>query len=298
MDLVILAAGMGSRFGGLKQIEPIDNDGNFIIDYTIYDAIKVGFDKVIFIIKKEKYNTFRETIGNRIEKQIKVEYVFQDMNLYLPKDVNIADRVKPWGTAHAILCAKDKVENDFVIVNADDYYGRESLRLAKDFLKNNLDKNKLVMVGYKTINTLTENGAVRRGVCNIIDGNLKCLVESSIEKVGDKIIQNPVGTEEKYFIEPNTLVSMNLFGLNKNIFDFLQNGFKEFIIANSKDLSTCEYFIPTILTKYVENKMGNIKVLNTNDKWYGLTYKQDFENVCNGINEMVEANFYPEHLWL
>ena len=298
MDLVILAAGMGSRFGGLKQIEPIDKDGNFIIDYTIYDAIKVGFDRVIFIIKKENYETFRETIGKRIEKQIKVEYAFQDMNSYLPENIDVVDRVKPWGTAHAILCAKDKVQGDFAIVNADDYYGRESLKVMYEFLKNNTNKNNLVMVGYKTENTLTENGAVRRGVCNIVDGNLKGLVESSIEKVEDKIIQNPVGTEEKYCIGPNTLVSMNLFGFNKNIFDFLQKGFETFIIKNSKDLSTCEYFIPTILTTYVENKLGNIKVLSTNDKWYGLTYKQDFENVCNGINEMVKSNFYPKHLWL
>lgn len=297
MDLVILAAGMGSRFGGLKQIEPIDCDGNFIIDYTIYDAIKVGFDKVIFIIKEENYDAFRETIGKRIEKQIKVEYVFQDINSYLPKDVKTVNRQKPWGTAHAVLCAKDKVENDFAMVNADDYYGRESLKVMYEFLKNNKQKNNLVMVGYKTINTLTENGAVKRGVCNIVDGNLKGLVESSIEKIENKIIQNPLGTDEKYIVEPNTLVSMNLFGFNKNIFEFLQKGFETFIIANSKDLSTCEYFIPTILTKYVEDKLGDIKVLSTNDKWYGLTYKQDFENVCNGINEMVENGLYPKHLW-
>ena len=297
MDLVILAAGMGSRFGGLKQIEPIDKDGNFIIDYTIYDAIKVGFDKIIFIIKRENYYTFRETIGKRIEKKIKVEYAFQDLNAYLPSSLQNFCRQKPWGTAHAVLCAKNKIENDFAMVNADDYYGRESLRKMYNFLKTNTNKNNLVMVGYKTVNTLTENGAVKRGVCKIIDGNLKGLVESSIQEVDGKIIQNPVGTEDKYVIEPNTLVSMNLFGFNKNIFDFLQKGFEEFIMSNSKDLSTCEYFIPTILSKYVENNLGDIKVLSTDDKWYGLTYKQDFENVCNGIDEMVKAGLYPKHLW-
>ncbi len=180
MTLVIMAAGMGSRFGGLKQIEPIDEYGNFIIDYSIYDAILAGFDKVVFIIKKENYDIFRETVGARVEKYIKCEYVFQELDV-LPMGYKVPDgRVKPWGTGHAILCAKDKVSDNFAIINSDDFYGRESYMIMADFLRNNKDSRAYAMAGYKVKNTLTENGAVKRGVCEIKDDYLVRLVESSI----------------------------------------------------------------------------------------------------------------------
>ena len=297
MNLVIMAAGMGSRFGGLKQIVPIDDNGNFIIDYSIYDAIKAGFDKVTFIIKRENFDDFRNTVGKRIEKNIKVEYVFQEANSFVPKHISITQRVKPWGTAHAVLCAKDKVNEDFAIANADDFYGPESFKKIANYLKEKTNNNNFAMVGFKTINTLTENGAVKRGVCNIVNGNLQGLTESVIESKNGKIYKKPIATNIESEIMPETLVSMNLFGFTPKLFDILEKGFEEFLDKNKNDLSTCEYFIPTILTEYINKKYGDIKVLDTNDKWYGLTYKEDFENVKQGIKKMVDMGIYPTNLW-
>lgn len=292
-----MAAGMGSRFGGLKQIEPIDDNGNFIIDYTIYDAIRAGFDKVVFIIKKENLNIFRQTIGKRIEKQIKVEYVFQDSNVFLPDFVDIKGRTKPWGTGHAILCAKNSVEDKFAVVNADDFYGYLSIAKIAEFLKNLKDNKNFAMVGYKAINTITENGEVKRGVCIIEGDNLKCLKESAIELKDKKLFAKELGTEDKKQIENDTIVSMNLFGFSKNLFEYLEKGFYNFLKDNQKDMSTCEYFIPTALTNYINDCCGNLKVLKTDDKWFGLTYKQDFDVVKNGIKKLVDLGIYPKNLW-
>ena len=172
MTLVIMAAGMGSRFGGLKQIEPIDEAGNYIIDYSIYDAIRAGFDKVVFIIKEENYDIFRETVGKRVEDKIKVEYVFQNLDI-LPEGHTVPEgRVRPWGTGHAVLCTRDVVTDNFAIINADDFYGRDAFRVIAEFLKNNKSENKYAMVGYRVCNTLTKNGSVKRGICKVRDGYL------------------------------------------------------------------------------------------------------------------------------
>ena len=292
-----MAAGMGSRFGGLKQIEPIDDNGNFIIDYTIYDAIRAGFDKVVFVIKRENLDAFRSTIGKRIEKQINVEYAFQDSNSFLPTNIDASARVKPWGTAHAILCAKINVNGKFAVVNADDYYGCSSLVKIAKFLQNNQNNNDFAMVGYKAINTITDNGSVKRGVCKIENGNLKGLTESVIELNNNSLYATEIGTQEQIKIDNNTLVSMNLFGFNKNLFDYLEQGFEKFLQKNKKDLSTCEYFIPTILTTYINEGNGNLKVVETDDKWFGLTYKQDFDLVKEGIAKLVKSGIYPSKLW-
>lgn len=297
MNLVVLAAGMGSRFGGLKQIEPIDKNGNFIADYSIYDAIKAGFKKVIFVIKKENLDLFRQTIGKRIEDQIKVEYVFQDLESFYPKELPFVTREKPWGTAHAILCSKEKVDNDFAIINADDFYGRESFERIYNFLKNKKNEKDFALVGFKVGNTLTENGAVKRGVCKIKDDNILGFTESVIEEISGEIFKKAIGEEKTEKMGRDDLVSMNLFGFTKNLFDFLQKGFEKFIIDNRNDLKTCEYFIPTILTKYVQENQGNIKILDTNEKWYGITYKDDFDAVCKGIKDLVDLGIYPQNLW-
>ena len=215
MTLAIMAAGMGSRFGGLKQIEPIDEYGNFIIDYSIYDAIKVGFTKVVFIIKKENYDIFRETVGKRVEKYIDVEYVFQELDK-LPKGYSVPEgRVKPWGTGHAILCCKDVIKENFAIINSDDFYGRDAFKVIADFLKENAKnniENEYAMAGYKVENTLTENGSVKRGVCEIENGYLTKLTESSIEKVGDEFIANPLegGDAFKVLSSDNKMTLSNI----------------------------------------------------------------------------------------
>jgi len=297
MELVIMAAGMSSRFGGLKQIEPIDNNGNFIIDYTIYDAIRSGFDKIVFIIKRDYLDDFRSTIGKRIEKQIKVDYVCQDTNSFLPSYVDASVRTKPWGTGHAILCAKDSVDDKFAVVNADDFYGFSSIKKIAEFLKSKEDSNNFAMVGYKAINTITDNGKVNRGVCKIENGNLKNLRESVIELNNNNLFATEIGTTNTKQIEKDTLVSMNLFGFSKNLFDYLEKGFYSFLQDNQNDLSKCEYFISTVLRNYINGQNGNLRVLDTDDKWFGLTYKQDYDLVKGGIAKLVESGVYPNSLW-
>ena len=197
MTLVIMAAGMGSRFGGLKQVEPFGNNGEFILDFSIYDAIKAGFNKVVFIIKEENYNLFRNTVGKRIEDKIKVEYVFQKNN-EIPNGYEIPNnRVKPWGTGHAILACKDIVKENFVIINADDFYGKESFQVASKFLSETHNKNEMAMVGYKVINTLTNNGSVKRGICEVNNSYLTKLIESSVQKIQNEKTENEVFFEQQ-----------------------------------------------------------------------------------------------------
>ena len=228
MDLVIMAAGMGSRFGGLKQIEKVHKNGEFIIDYSIYDAIKAGFNRVVFIIKEENYELFRETIGKRIEKNIETVYVFQNNN-NVPKWVNLPDtRVKPLGTAHAILCCKDIVKNNFVVINSDDFYGYDAFKVASSFLKNNQNNNEFANISYIAGNTLTNVGAVKRGVLKITNGYLDTLIESSLEKEQHLIKATPLNGEDSFYIENNSLVSMNMFAFTPKIFELLENEFDIF----------------------------------------------------------------------
>ena len=247
LTLVILAAGMGSRFGGLKQVEPIGPNGEFIIDYSIYDAIRAGFTKVVFIIKKENYDLFRETIGSRIEDKIKVEYAFQDIN-DIPNVIDIPEeRVKPWGTGHAVLSARDVVEGNFVMINSDDFYGKDAYLKIKEFFDNNDDPNCYSMVAFRVKNTMTENGSVKRGICESENGYLTNIIESSIERVENDIVASPLDGREKFNVEENALVSMNFFGFTPKMFDTLKVGLEEFLINNKEDLSKCEYLIPDVV---------------------------------------------------
>ena len=263
MTLVIMAAGMGSRFGGLKQIEPIDEYGNFIIDYSIYDAIKVGFTKVVFIIKKENYDIFRETVGARVEKYIDVEYVFQEVDA-LPNGYSAPDdRIKPWGTGHAILCAKDKVNENFAIINSDDFYGRDAYKVIFEFLKNNKDEgkpHKYAMAGYMVKNTLTENGSVKRGVCKSKDGYLTRLIESVIESKDGKLMATPLEDGNEFEVSGNDLVSMNMFGFTPSMFTCLEEGFSKFLDSHKNDLSKCEYLIPSVVFEEIEKGNATVKI--------------------------------------
>ena len=297
MTLVIMAAGMGSRFGGLKQIEPIDEYGNFIIDYSIYDAIKVGFTKVVFIIKEENYDIFRETVGKRVEKNIQVEYVFQKLD-NLPGGYSVPEgREKPWGTGHAILCAKDAVHEKFAIINADDFYGRDAFRVIAEFLKNNNDESKYAMAGYKVCNTLTENGSVKRGVCEVKDGYLTKLIESVIDRVDGKLIASPLEGGEDFEISEDDTVSMNMFGFTPKIFEYLEEGFPKFLDDNKDNILKCEYLIPTIVFNEIDNGNVTVEVLKTSAVWQGITYKEDKDKVVSEIKSLVDKGEYTPGLW-
>jgi len=293
--LLILAAGMGSRFGGLKQIEPMGPNGEFIIDYSIYDAIKCGFNKIVFIIKEENYDIFRETIGKRIEDKIEVKYVFQDLNK-LPKGYNVpSNRVKPWGTAHAILCAKDVINEPFVIINSDDFYGRDAYSVISKFMNNN-DIKEYGIVLYDVINTLTENGSVKRGVCFSKDNKLEKLVESKIEKRDGNIICEPLSNEDSFIITSNTKVSMNMMSFDPSIFKYLEDNFIKFLELN-KDSIDSEYLIPDVLTKGINEGFCSVTIVPTTSKWVGVTYKEDKDSVTSYINNLINNGEYPKNLW-
>ena len=295
MTLVIMAAGMGSRFGGLKQIEPVGPNGEFIIDYSIYDAIKAGFDKVVFIIKEENYEIFKETIGKRIEGKIDVEYVFQDLK-NIPEGVVLpADRVKPLGTGHAILSCKGTVNEDFIIINSDDFYGRDAYVKAANFLKEN--KEDYAMIGYIIGNTLTENGSVKRGYAEQQNGYLTNLIESTVYKENDKVKVEPLDGREGFYASMNDLVSMNMWCFREDMLDYLDEHFIDFFKNNKEDLSKCEYLIPDVVFERIENNDIKVKVVDTAAVWHGITYKEDKEDLVNYINELINNGEYPNNLY-
>lgn len=295
--LLIMAAGMGSRFGGLKQIEPLGPSGEFIIDYSIYDAKRVGFTKVVFIIKEENYEIFKETIGTRVEPYIKTEYVFQD-NSNIPKEYlkQIEKREKPLGTAHAILCAKDKIKEPFAVINADDFYGQDAYEQANKYL-DNIKNNHYGMVGYHVVNTLSPNGAAKRGICQLTGNKLEHITESSVERVDSKIIATAEATNEKTVVSEDTIVSMNLLLFTPDVFDILTDRFYEFLEKNKKDLSKIEFQIPSILDYCIKSNKKTIDVIPTTANWYGVTYKEDKKSVVTAIKQLVEQGAYPQSLW-
>jgi len=297
--LVIMAAGMGSRFGGLKQIEPVGPNGEFIIDYSIYDAIKAGFNKVVFIIKEENYDIFKETIGSRIENKIKVEYAFQKLD-NLPVGIELPkEREKPWGTSHAILSCKDVVNECFMVINGDDFYGRDAFAVLSKFMdsRDNLEEMKYAMAGYITENTLTENGAVKRGVCESQNGYLEKIIESNVEKIAGQIIAAPLDGSEQFEVSGDALISMNCFAYTPSLFKYLDDNFKPFLLENKDNMLKCEYLIPESIYRGIKSNALTMEVLPTTAKWYGITYKEDKESVVNAIKEMVTSGEYPSNLW-
>lgn len=297
LTLVILAAGMGSRFGGLKQIEPIGPNGEFLIDYSIYDAIKAGFSKIVFIIKKENYDLFRKTVGKRIEGKIPVSYVFQDIE-DIPKGVEIpSERDKPWGTGHAVLATRNVVNSNFVMINADDFYGFTAYKKIKKFFDKLEDSDCYAMVAFRTANTMTENGSVKRGICESNGKYLTNIIESSVEKIDGKIIASPLDGRDSFEVLPNSLVSMNFFGFTPKIFEALQNGIVRFLEKNKNDLTKCEYLIPDIVFDEIKNHGKKVYILESKDKWLGVTYKEDKDIVVRELNELIKKGVYPYDLW-
>ena len=286
ITLVVMAAGMGSRFGGLKQIEPVGKNNEVLLDFSVYDAVKAGFTKVVFVIKHAIEKDFKAIIGKRIEKMVKVEYVFQE-NDVLPENFGCPeDRVKPWGTAHAILCCKDVVKEPFAVVNADDFYGRSAFKKIADFLKN--ETKDYCMVGFRLVNTLTENGYVSRGVCEIKDNKLSSVTERT--KIVDCKYTEDDG-ESWIPMSPDTVVSMNLWGFMPDIFGYIEDGFKEFLSKNI-NVPKSEYYLPSVVSSLIEKGEKQVEVLIAEDKWYGVTYKEDKQNVVDAIGAMVDAGMY------
>ena len=297
MTLVIMAAGMGSRFGGLKQIEPFGNDGEFILDFSIYDGILAGFDKVVFIIKEENYDLFRETVGKRIEDKIQVDYVFQK-NDEIPEGYEMPlDRVKPWGTGHAILACKDVVKESFVVINADDFYGRDAFIEASKFLKQNHSLNEMAMIGYRVVNTLTENGSVKRGVIFGDDNKMKSMVESSIYEKNGMAYATPLEGGEEFTIPLNQPVSMNLFCLTPKFFEFLETDIVDFFTNRVGDLNTGEYLLPNAVFDNSRVLDKPVSVTMTDSKYLGMTYREDLEELKKGILKEIEKGTYSNSLW-
>ena len=295
-----MAAGMGSRFGGLKQMEPMDEANNFLLDYSIYDAKRAGFDSVVFIIKKDFYEDFKNTIGKRAEKIIKVEYAFQDLN-DLPEGFKCpADREKPWGTAHAIYAARDLIKENFIVVNGDDFYGKETYEVAYKYL-NSLPKDSegaYAIVAFEAKNTMTENGAVKRGVAFEDEkGNLAELIESSIYKKENGMIAcEPLDGAAPFEVKPSQLVSMNLFAFDKNLIDELRTRFPVWLKENI-NVPKAEFLIPTVVDELVHENKATVRLLSTPSVWFGVTYKEDKPGVVKALKELVDKGVYKPGLY-
>lgn len=286
ITLVIMAAGMGSRFGGLKQMEPIGPGGEALLDFSVYDAKKAGFTKVVFVIKHAIEKDFKEIVGKRIESKIKTEYVFQEIDDLPDGFTAPADRTKPWGTTQAILSCRGVVNEPFAVVNADDFYGYSAFKKMADFLKE--DNADYAMVGFLLKNTLTENGHVSRGVCEVEDGKLKTVVERT--KIMDCKYTEDDG-ETWTPLSPDTLVSMNLWGFRPDIFKYLERDFLEFL--NTKiDVPKSECLLPTTVANTIKNKEKDVVMLVADEKWYGVTYKEDKPMVVEAIAKMVADGKY------
>lgn len=295
LTLLIMAAGMGSRFGGLKQIEPIGPNGEFITDYSIYDAILAGVTKVVFVIKKESLEIFQNTIEKRIGNKIPIEYAFQESILKVEDE--IYTREKPWGTAHAIDAAKDIIKENFIVINSDDFYGRDAFLEAAKFFDKERSENEFGLIGYKIANTLTENGSVKRGVCEVENGYLTQIIESKVNRENGTIIATPLSGEPDFEVEEDKPVSMNMFLFNPYIFKLIEKEYSTFIKENQDKLETAEYLIPDLIQKEITQKEIIIEVLNTTSKWEGVTYKEDKESVVCAIQEKIKRGEYKENLW-
>lgn len=295
--LLILAAGMGSRYGGLKQIDKIGPSGEAIIDYSIYDAVRAGFGKVVLVIRPELENDFREFFGDKLKGKIEVEYVYQELN-NIPAGLTVpAGRKKPWGTAHAILVAADTINTPFLAINADDFYGAEAFQTVADFFKSNKDEKTHCMVGYELGFTLSEFGTVSRGVCSYDeDLNLKKITEvTNIERRNGKVgYQDPGNGWVE--VDPTKYVSMNAWGFYPGIFDIFKTGFEKFIRQANND-PKAEYYIAKPLMDMIENQEGKVKILQTDAKWFGVTYREDKAFAIDKINELIHSGKYPSNLW-
>ena len=296
--LVVMAAGMGSRFGGLKQITPVDDDGHMIIDFSLYDAYRAGFRKVIFIIKKAIEEDFKANVGRRMERYFDVSYVYQELDK-LPEGYAVpAERVKPWGTGHAIACLTGVTDGPFAVINSDDFYGAEPYRVLYDFLQQDLPANCYAMVSFRLRNTLSENGSVSRGVCEVADGLLKSVTErTKIVRRGEDAAFTEDG-ETWTPLAGDTPVSMNFWGFRRGILDRLNADFPAFLDAELPvNPLKCEFALPTVADRQLQEGGATVRVLDTDSKWFGVTYPEDLPGVKQAIQSLKEQGVYPKKLW-
>lgn len=294
--LVILAAGIGSRYGGVKQMDKIGPSGESIIDYSVFDAIQAGFGKVVFVLNPKIIDDFKEIYENRLARNIETAYVLQEIN-NIPDGVKYnPERIKPWGTGHAVLVTKNAVNEPFAVINADDFYGRHAFELIAGFLSSlKNEQTEYAMVGYKLKNTLSEHGSVSRGICQSENGLLTDVVErTSIVRKGNKVVFQDEGKEVE--IDENSVVSMNFWGFTPKYFSQSEKDFKDFITRNAGQLKS-EFYIPTVANNLITKKEATIRVLTSNDQWFGVTYQEDKPITIANIRKLVEAGKYPENLW-
>jgi NDP-sugar pyrophosphorylase family protein len=295
--LLILAAGMASRYGSMKQIQSFGPGGETIMDYSIYDAIRAGFKKVVFIIRKEFAQDFQGIFEEKLKGKVEIDYVYQDLNAFVDGFQVPADRSKPWGTAHAVLCARDQVKEPFAVINADDFYGRDAFEKAYKFLTGDVNAKTYSIIGYELLKTLSDHGTVNRGVCQVDnEGNLTGIAERlNISRQEDGRIICDDGQEPKE-IPVDSKVSMNFWCFDNSIFSYSQTLFKEFL-AESGNQPKSEFFIPIVADRFINDKVGKIKVIPTSSQWFGVTYKEDAPAVTESLNKLVESGEYPPRLW-
>ncbi len=300
-SLVVLAAGMGSRYGGLKQMDAFGPNGETILDYSIYDAINAGFGKVVFVVRESFLDDFKNFFKNKFEDKIDVEYVTQELHK-LPEGYGPYDREKPWGTAHAVQMAKDVVNEPFLVINADDYYGRDAYYVAAEYFKNHPDskengKDVYFVMGYKLTHTLSDHGTVNRGVCEADEnGNLVFIKEcKKVAREEDGVIRYPEN-DGKVELGEDSLVSMNMWGFYPSYFDYFDQNFREFLDKEANN-PTAEYYIPDLIDYLMNNGKAVVKVLSSDSDWFGVTYQEDKPFVVEKLNKLIESGFYPEKLW-
>ena len=296
--LVVMAAGMGSRFGGLKQITPVDNEGDIIMDFSLFDARRAGFEKVVFIIKQAIADTFIEKVGRRMEPFFDVRYAYQELDK-LPEGFSVPEgRVKPWGTAHAIACAAEEIDGPFAVINADDFYGYDAFRTIYSFLTSDAPANQSAMVGYRLSNTVTKNGSVARGICQTEGDLLTEVVERTrIEERPDGIAYTEDG-ETWVPLSGDSLVSMNLWGFHREMLEEFSGGFAGFLRENlDKNPIKCEYYLPTVANAQIKSGKGTVRVLPTTAVWHGVTYREDLPAVMEALEQLKQAGEYPRALW-
>ena len=296
--LVVMAAGMGSRFGGLKQIEPVGPNGEFIIDYSAYDAKRAGYDKIVFVIKKEIEEVFRETIGKRLEGKIKVEYVFQEIMDVPEGKENIAEkREKPWGTVQAVLAAKNLVNGSFVVINADDFYGYDSYLKSAEFLDNNTQENEYAAINFPYDVTASKFGSVKRAVCYPKEGEIKKLIESKITTMDGYALCEPLSGDEAFQIELNHPVAVNMFAFKNNFFQYLEEYFNNYFNNNEDFILNNEALLPELIKEKLDNEQIILQNIVSNSTWLGMTYREDLDILKQNIEELIKKGEYPEKLW-
>ena len=294
--LLVLAAGMGSRYGGIKQVDGFGPNGETILDYSVYDAIKAGFGKIVFVVRQEIQPVINNLFENKLKDKAQLQYAYQELNAHVPHDIDISDRTKPWGTGHAILVARELIHEPFAVINADDFYGYDAFKTMCHFLQNNNNENEHAMVGYYLKNTLSDNGSVSRGQCVVNqEQELVSVTErTQIERKNNTIVYSQGETEVE--LSSDTVVSMNFWGFKANQFELISNMFNQFIINNAHNPKS-EFYIPTVVTKLIQDNLGKVKVLKADSQWFGVTYPDDKAHVQQSLQQLVEDGTYPSELW-